>query len=157
VHDQVASDQVVVESSSLQQAHTAHDQPSLRRSSRETKRHDYAPLSAKGWNAVGAPMNEFITNINNVSLKAALRRDDSGKSLSSPHKEIRSLISDRKAIIPVRYEDIPSDYVGKAIPIHCFLKETFSPSGELINIKSRIVAEGNRQHQSTYEDTTPPL
>jgi hypothetical protein len=74
----------------------------------------------------------------------------------SINKEIRSLVSEHKALICVDFDDIPIELRNKCILIHCFLKDKISPEGEFLKIKARIVAGGNDQDESTFGATTAP-
>jgi hypothetical protein len=59
-------------------------------------------------------------------------------------------------MIPEMYENIPHQDRGRIIPSHMFLKWKYTPSGEFIKIKARLVAGGHRQHSDTYTDTASP-
>jgi hypothetical protein len=101
-------------------------------------------------------MNEISVLAKRISLKTALKSEQSDMARESLNKEITSLIEEHKALIPIRYQDIPTDLRSKCVLIHCFLKDKLSPSGEYLKLKSRIVAGGNTQDPSTYAETSSP-
>jgi hypothetical protein len=127
-----------------------------RRSERERVRHDYAKLSSEGWSSANAVLSTSIALVQYSNLVRSIERDRTGMSLKSIHKEITSLLKQHKALLPIKFEDIPQDLLDKIIPIHAFLKEKFTPSGEFIKVKSRIVGGGNEQHESTFEEIDSP-
>ena len=121
-----------------------------------SRRMDYAALVNKGHSKFDQKLSLIGAIVNRISLKSALKSEAQDMARESIKKEITSLLNEHKALINVAYEDIPQDLRNKCVLIHCFLKDKISPEGEFIKLKSRIVAGGNTQDSTTYNDTTAP-
>ena len=121
-----------------------------------SRRHDYAALVNKGYDRFDAQLSRISVIVNRISLKTALKSESNEMARESINKEIRSLVSEHKALICVDFDDIPIELRNKCILIHCFLKDKISPEGEFLKIKARIVAGGNDQDESTFGATTAP-
>jgi hypothetical protein len=92
-----------------------------------------------------------------VSIKQVLLTPQGNNVMQACKEEIDYMINFHVIVmIPEMYENIPHRDRGRIIPSHMFLKWKYTPSGEFIKIKARLVVGGHRQHSETYTDTASP-
>ena len=73
------------------------------------------------------------------------------EAIKSMVKEVHQLLSEH-VFDGVDATTLSSDEWKTVIPSMCFLKEKYSPLGEFIKLKARLVAGGHRQDKSIYGD-----
>jgi len=77
------------------------------------------------------------------------------KARTSIMAELQQLV-DKKVFTPVEASKLPPEQLKKAIRSSMFLKEKFTPEGDFLKLKSRLVAGGDQQDRALYEDVSSP-
>ena len=72
-------------------------------------------------------------------------------AIKSTVKEVHQLLSEQ-VFDGVDTATLTADEWKTVIPSMCFLKEKYSPLGEFIKLKARLVAGGHRQDKTVYND-----
>ena len=69
--------------------------------------------------------------------------------------ELKQMV-DKKVFTPVEAHKLTQGERQKAIRSSMFLKEKFTPTGEFLKLKSRLVAGGDQQDRALYDDVSSP-
>ena len=89
-----------------------------------------------------------------ITLGKALKNLDMRKSaLVALVKEIKSVAIDKAVFLPEDPKSLSPAELRKVIVSSLFFKEKFSPSGEFLKLKARLVAGGHMQDRSLYEES----
>ena len=70
--------------------------------------------------------------------------------------ELRQLLVEKKAMLPVHRQDLSARQLKKAIRSLMFLKTKFDGLGRFEKLKARLVANGKQQDRELYPDTYSP-
>jgi len=74
---------------------------------------------------------------------------------SSIMTELQQLV-DKKVFTPVDHSKLSPEQLAVGIGSSLFFKVKFSPEGEFLKLKARLVAGGNQQDRALYEDVSSP-
>ena len=77
------------------------------------------------------------------------------KACSSIMTELQHLV-DKKVFAPLEAWRLQPEQMKSAIRSSTLLKKTFTPAGEFLRLKSRLVAGGDQQDRALYEDVSSP-
>ena len=109
-------------------------------------RHGVALLT-RNYNSTGGDWREYVMNI---SVNEALRTR--GKDAEYVIlKELEQMI-EKKVWTPVNVQKLPREEKARIIRSSMFLKEKFLASGEFEKLKARLVAGGDQQDKTLYDD-----
>jgi len=90
----------------------------------------------------------------NLSVGAAIRNfGDTARYACKD--ELIQLFKEKKALVPVKWENLIDDQKKKVVRSHMFLREKYE-DGKLIKLKGRIVADGRMQDRTIYTDFSSP-
>jgi hypothetical protein len=113
----------------------------LRRSSRETagkQRYD----TAYDWNLMNLSVSAAMKNFGDVAKQACMA-------------ELLQLFREKRALTPVRKEDLTEEQRKSIIRSHMFLAEKYE-DGKFIKMKGRVVADGRMQDRTVYTNYSAP-
>ena len=100
------------------------------------------------------PGEDWGEHVFNISVKEALRTR--GKDAERViEKELGQMIT-KKVWTPVDIKSLPYEEKRRIIRSSMFLKEKFLASGEFEKLKARLVAGGDQQDKSLYDDLSAP-
>jgi hypothetical protein len=90
-----------------------------------------------------------------TSVKRGLQ--EYGKdALNAIEAELRQMLRDKKALIPVKKNELSAAQLKKVIRSFMFLKTKFDGMGRFEKIKARLVANGKQQDRSLYPNVYSP-
>ena len=90
----------------------------------------------------------------NITVREALRtRGDEAERVIM--KELQQMLT-KKVWTPVHGKTLTADQRSRVIRSSMFLKEKFLPTGEFEKLKARLVAGGDQQDKSLYDDLSAP-
>jgi hypothetical protein len=93
-------------------------------------------------------------NLMNLSVKTAVA--DFGEVADAAcEAELVQLFREKRALVPVIWDDLTKEQQDKVVRSHMFLKEKFE-DGIFQKLKARIVADGRTQDRNTYPDYSSP-
>ena len=97
---------------------------------------------------------DFQWKMMNLSVNTALRDfgDVADKACES---ELVQLFMEKKALVPMKWEDLTDDQKEKIVRSHLFLKEKFE-AGEFVKLKAHLVPDGHTQDLTLYQDFSSP-
>ena len=99
----------------------------------------------------GQPRTHTIAH---MSVKKGLREHpDAAKTAIT--NELQEML-DLKVFKPMHMSDLTIEERFRIIRSSCFLKDKWTPSGVFLKIKARLVAGGDRQDKSLYNNTSSP-
>lgn len=110
-----------------------------------------AALLTRNYNSVGGDWKEYVLNI---SVNEALRTR--GKEAESVILKELGQMLEKKVWTPVDIHRLPREEKARIIRSSMFLKEKFLASGEFEKLKARLVAGGDQQDKTLYEDLSAP-
>ena len=100
------------------------------------------------------PGEDWSERVFNISVNKALRTR--GKDAERViEKELGQMLT-KKVWTPVDVKSLPYDEKKRINRSSMFLKEKFLASGEFENLKARLVAGGDQQDESLYDDLSAP-
>jgi hypothetical protein len=98
--------------------------------------------------------NSYEWNLMNLSVGAAVRGfGDVAKD--AVKEESTQLFIHKKALEPVRWDDLNQEQRKRAVRSHMFLKERYE-DGSFVKMKARLVADGRMQDRTVYTDYWSP-
>jgi len=98
--------------------------------------------------------NSYEWNLMNLSVGAAVRGfGDVAKD--AVKEELTQLFIHKKALEPVRWDDLNQEQHKRAVRSHMFLKEKYE-DGSFVKMKARLVADGRMQDRTVYTDYWSP-
>ena len=100
---------------------------------------------------IGGDSRERILNI---SVREAIRTRGAAAEIAIM-KELSQMI-DKKVWRPVRTSSLSGTDRSRIIRSQMFLKEKFLPTGQFEKLKARLVAGGDQQDKTLYEDLSSP-
>ena len=101
-----------------------------------------------------APGTDQLITINKISVKQGLR-DQPSETLAAITHELRQML--RLAVFkPLDASTLNVEQRRKAIYCSMFLKHKYSPDGEFVKCKARLVAGGNLQDKTLYGNMSSP-
>ena len=110
-----------------------------------------AALLTRNYNSTGEDWREYVMNI---SVNEALRTR--GKDAECVIlKEFEQMV-EKKVWAPVNVQRLPSEEKARIIRSSMFLKEKFLASGKFEKLKARLVAGGDQQDKTLYDDLPAP-
>jgi hypothetical protein len=110
-----------------------------------------AALLTRNYDSAGGDWGEYVMNI---SVNEALRTR--GKDAETViQKELGQMI-EKKVWTPVDIRGLSHDEKARIIRSSMFLKEKFLASGEFEKLKARLVAGGDQQDKTLYDDLSAP-
>ncbi len=98
--------------------------------------------------------DDYQWNLMNLSVRAAVR-NFGNMVLDACKAELVQLFIEKKALAPVKWENLNETQKKKVVRSHMFLREKFE-DGKFIKMKGRIVADGRMQDRSIYTDYSSP-
>jgi hypothetical protein len=98
--------------------------------------------------------DDYQWNLMNLSVRAAVR-NFGNMVLDACKAELVQLFIEKKALVPVKWENLNETQKKKVVRSHMFLREKFE-DGKFIKMKGRIVADGRMQDRSIYTDYSSP-
>jgi len=98
--------------------------------------------------------NNYEWNLMNLSVGAAVR-NFGNTALDACKAELVQLFIEKKALVPVKWEDLSDSQRKKVVRSHMFLREKYE-DGKFIKMKGRIVADGRMQDRTIYTDYSSP-
>ena len=111
-------------------------------------------LPAPASRVSGPTGSDQLVTINKISVKQGLR-DQPTETLAAIKHELQQML--RLGVFrPMRAEDLTKEQRLRAIYCSMFLKHKYSPEGEFIKCKARLVAGGDLQDKSLYADMSSP-
>jgi hypothetical protein len=120
--------------------------------------HQYGTRRATASNNIEVMYNDIINNIL-YSYKLSIRKSLNGKYAMESENAIYDEFMNMKSnnvLLPVWWRDLTAVELSHVIPAHMFLKEKYKADGEFDKIKGRIVAGGDKQDESTYDNIASP-
>jgi len=90
-----------------------------------------------------------------MTMKKA-EREHGSDATDAGLAEIKQLLQTKKALTPVRREDLSATQAKRIIRSHMFLKAKYDALGHFQKIKARLVADGSGQDRALYPDTSSP-
>jgi hypothetical protein len=93
-------------------------------------------------------------NLMNLSVGAAVR-NFGNTALDACKNELVQLFVEKKALVPVKWNDLSDTQRKKIVRSHMFLREKYE-DGKFIKMKGRIVADGRMQDRTIYTDYSSP-
>jgi len=117
--------------------------PLVRRSSRAVKPRNFFHEDEK-----------YFPKVLHISVRKGLQQYG-GKARESIMTELQQMVQ-KKVFTPVDISTLSSEQKQKAIRSSMFLKEKFTPTGEFLKLKSRLVAGGDQQDRALYDDVSSP-
>ena len=108
-------------------------------------------LLTRNYDSAGGDWGEFVLNI---SVNEALRTR--GKDAETVIKKELSQMIAKKVWTPVDIRRLSYDEKRRIIRSSMFLKEKFLASGEFEKLKARLVAGGDQQDKTLYDDLSAP-
>ena len=108
-------------------------------------------LLTRNYDSAGGDWGEFVLNI---SVNEALRTR--GKDAETVIKKELSQMIAKKLWTPVDIRRLSYDEKRRIIRSSMFLKEKFLASGEFEKLKARLVAGGDQQDKTLYDDLSAP-
>ncbi len=97
---------------------------------------------------------DYVWNFMNLSVKSGLKTYG-GMAEKAREADLKQLFVDKKALIPVSWEDLSKEQRRRVIRSHMFLTKKYN-DGVFEKLKSRIVADGRTQDRSIYTDHSSP-
>jgi hypothetical protein len=98
--------------------------------------------------------NSYEWNLMNLSVGAAVQGfGDVAKD--AVKEELTQLFIHKKALEPVRWDDLNQEQRKRAVRSHMFLKEKYE-DGSFVKMKARLVADGRMQDRTVYTDYSSP-
>jgi hypothetical protein len=98
--------------------------------------------------------SNYEWNLMNLSVGAAIRNFGE-TSKNSGKDELLQPFKEKKALVPVKWENLTDDQKKKVVRSHMFLREKYE-DGKFIKMKGRIVANGRMQDRTIYTDFLSP-
>jgi len=98
--------------------------------------------------------DSYDWNLMNLSVGAAIRNfgDDARDACK---QELEQLFRDKKALTPVKWDELTDEQRKKVVRSHMFLREKYE-DGKFVKLKGRIVADGRMQDRTLYSDYSSP-
>jgi hypothetical protein len=98
--------------------------------------------------------SNYEWNLMNLSVGAAIRNfGDSARNACKD--ELVQLFREKKALVPVQWNDLTQKQRKKVVRSHMFLREKYE-DGKFVKLKGRIVADGRMQDRTIYTDFSSP-
>ena len=110
-----------------------------------------AALLTRNYDSAGGEWSEYVLNI---SVNEALQTRGRGAE-TVIQKELNQMI-EKKVWTPVQVRELSGEEKSRIIRSSMFLKEKFLASGEFEKLKARLVAGGDQQDKSLYDDLSAP-
>ena len=85
-----------------------------------------------------------------------MQAENHAKAISAINEELNNMLKIHDSLQPILYRDIPEEHKKNIMILIMFLKEKYSPSGEYIKMKARLVVGGNTQNPETYSSIASP-
>jgi hypothetical protein len=109
----------------------------LRRTSRETAGHKRYDENYE-WNLLNLSVGASIQNFGNVAREAVTA-------------ELVQLFKEKRALTPVRIQDLTESQRKNIIRLHMFITEKYK-DGKFVKMKGWVVADGRMQDRKVYSD-----
>ena len=110
-----------------------------------------AALLTRNYDSAGGEWSEYVLNI---TVNEALRTR--GRDAETViQKELNQMI-EKKVWTPVQVRKLSGEEKSRIIRSSMFLKEEFLASGEFEKLKARLVAGGDQQDKTLYDDLSAP-
>ncbi len=97
---------------------------------------------------------DYVWNLMNMSVKNGLKTYG-GMAEKVCEVELKQLFLDKKALLPMKWEDLNKEQRRRVIRSHMFLTEKYN-DGVFEKLKGRMVADGRTQDRSIYMDYSSP-
>jgi hypothetical protein len=130
----------------------------VRQSSRNTERVDYAALNSARVIRATALTTDLAT-VTVASFRTSIRQAIAGDNMQAALAAARSefdQLHDKRVWDAMEPRSVTNSHRDVAIAMHMFLKEKFTAEGVFSSLKARLVADGSRQHPSTFDETSSP-
>jgi len=98
--------------------------------------------------------SNYEWNLMNLSVGAAIR-NFGDTSRYACKDELIQLFKEKKALVPVKWENLTDDQKKKVVCSHMFLREKYE-DGKFVKMKGRIVTDGRMQDRIIYTDFSSP-